>query len=306
MIIKSLARKQPTFDQLVAYCRREEEETGTDAGIFGRVIGYADREGVALFALARNLGVAADDRDAVIRAFQENYALLPRREGSNALYHEILSLDAAPGLSHKRQVAMLTDMASFYVARRAPHCLAYGVIHTDTDNLHCHLVISANTVGSRQRHRLSKKQFTDIQREVERYRLDRYPELGRDPIYTKERAREGKQRSSEVALKQRTGKPTRKEQIRQAVEAACRTATSMEALTTALARDALTPYCRGSTWGVLDQTSQRKYRLKTLGVEAAFLEAQARIELARVRVAELRSLSASRPRDGRDRSRDRE
>jgi hypothetical protein len=301
MIIKSLARKQPSFDQLVAYCRRDDAPQPDGGGLFARIIAYADRQEVALFALARNLGVPADDRAAVIAAFEQNYALLPARRNGNALYHEVLSLPAVAGLAHRRQVAMLTDLAGVYAAQRAPDCLVYGVIHTDTDHLHCHLVISANLVGSSRRHRLSKRAFTEIQRQVERYRLEQYPELGHEALYTQDQGKAGKQRVSETALTRRTGQPSRKDHVRQAVDAACRAATSQHALNEALARAGLALYCRGMTWGVQDAATGRKYRLQTLGVQTGFTEARARFALADRRAAQLRALT--RPDQGRERER---
>lgn len=303
MIIKSLARKQPTFAQLVAYCRREEDGAPAARSLFGSVIDYARRNGAARVVLSRNLGVAPDDRDAVIRAFENNFTLLPRRANGNALYHEVLSLTRTDGIAKERQVEMVRDIAAQYLKERAPNCLAYGVAHLDTLYTHVHLVISANEVGARTRYRLSRTQFAEAQRVAERYRLERYPELGRDTFYARDRGKDEKHRATEAALERRTGQPSRREQIKRRIEALCRSAVSEAALTAAFREAGLTLYCRGSTWGVQDGQSKRKFRLKTLGVETAFAEAQMRWSLIESREGELRAAGGRRPQQGRERTR---
>lgn len=295
MIIKSLARKQPTFAQLVSYCRREEETGNATRSPFGSVIDYARRGGVARVVLARNLGVSPDDRDAVVRAFEDNFKLLTARANGNALYHEVLSLCRADGIAKQRQVDMATDIAAHYLERRAPNCLAYGVVHLDTLYTHVHLVISANEVHARTRYRLSRGQFSEAQRAAERYRLERYPELGRETYYTGDRRKQEKRRSAEASLEQRTGEPSRREEVKRQVEGCCRLAESEQALADALQGAGLTLYRRGSTWGVLDGASGRKFRLRTLGVETAFAEAHMRWSLIESREAELTAIGQRPP-----------
>lgn len=304
MIIKSLARKQPTFDQLITYCRREEDAEAPAASIFASLVNYTRRGDAARVVLTRNLGVAPEDRTAVVKAFEKNYALLKPRANGNALYHEVLSLCRSDGIPKERQIEMAREIAAHYLEHRAPNCLVYGVAHLDTPYTHVHLVISANEVGATTRHRLSRKDFADAQRAAERYRLERFPELGRETYYTRARVKEEKRRVTEDALERRTGKPSRRQQVKQEIERCCRLATSEQALAAAFQRIGLTLYCRGSTWGVVDQESGKKFRLKTLGVETAFAEAQMRWSLVESREAEMRAVGARRPKDGRERTRE--
>ncbi len=111
MIIKSMSRKTPSFDQLVGYTLAPEG---------------------AQIAIYHNLPVRAVTPDRIIEAFDESHELLPKRINGNALYHEIISLEPNIELPIKQQAEALRFIAERYLEKRAPRQLALGVIHTDT------------------------------------------------------------------------------------------------------------------------------------------------------------------------------
>ena len=126
MIIKSMSRKQPSFDQLLA---------------------YIDRDGAAgEFRLRHNL--LGRSREAMVREFERNAKLLPKRKNGVYLYHEIISLKRASSLEAGEQREKLRHIVDSYIQGRCPDNLCYGGLHQDKDHsYHYHLAISANGAG---------------------------------------------------------------------------------------------------------------------------------------------------------------
>ena len=58
-------------------------------------------------------------------------------------------------------------------------------------------MISSNEKHSDTRHRISKTQLLEIQKELENYKLQEYPELGQNRLYTRERTRDKANRTSQ-------------------------------------------------------------------------------------------------------------
>ena len=283
MILKSLARKEPTFGQLVAYFLNPKE---------------------AEIAITQNFRVGTEAPTVIVQQFKENYELLPKRKNGNALYHEIIALPPDSKGSKREQVAALKEIAEKYLASRAELHLAFGVIHRDTDCLHMHLLISSNALLSHRRARLTKAAFATIQRETEEYQIAHYPKLGSQRYYaagsreaetaqqhiavtpksTKRQRTKATTREQAAAL--RTGRPSKKEQLAQTIQTALTTAAKPHELTAVLAAAGLTLYRRGKSVGVQTEGG-RRYRLTTLGIARNYAEATARWDLAESRLAEL-------------------
>ena len=246
MIIKSMARKEASFRQLVSYM---EKDSG-DRVLYRNFYGH-DR-------------MRAEE---IVREFEENAGNLPKRKNGNALYHEILSLSAGHSLDRAEARKILADIGHEYLSRRAPDQLAYGALHRDSGHLHLHLCISSNPIGKPNRVRLEKKRFAEIQKEVEAIVLERYPELRQDVVYGKERRKERvKTASREQEFKGRTGKASRKEAVAGLVHGLLEFARDRKDLEALLAREGLRLYERGKTPGLEDADGKR-HRLKTLGLD---------------------------------------
>lgn len=244
MIVKSMSRKVPSFGQLTQYIDRDE--------------------GQERWRIRHN--VMARDPDRIRGEFEQNGALLSRRKNGVYLYHEIISITRAAGLSEKAQKARLQEIAKTYVAARCPDNLVYGGLHQDKEHsFHYHLMISANRVGDSRRLRLTKAQFREVQVQLERHVLQTMPELEQKVAIDK-RAERRKTRA-EAELERRTGEVPKKDQLRARVREALEGASDRDALLEALGRSELELYVRGKTLGVIDLETGAKHRLKTLDLE---------------------------------------
>lgn len=259
MIIKSLSRKKPSFFQLYDYM----------------IDGADEKEKV----ISKNL-YQTDSRHEVLKQFTKNHNLLPERKNGNAMYHEILSLPHQKNISLARQKEILCLLANQYLEDRVQLNLAFGVIHEEKDHLHCHLMISSNEKNSNKRQRLSKTHFAQLQKDLESYKHERFPELEDRVLYNKERTKNRYQSSQskdrENQLKHRSGEPSRNEQIQQRVSEAITLSYSLQQLKTKLKQDNLELYTRGNTAGIIDleakeQGKQKhKYRLKRLELDEQY------------------------------------
>lgn len=247
MIIKSMARKEPSFRQLMAYLNKGHDRA--EGLTFGRNLYDEPAQGVM-----------------VVKAFERNYRFLPKRANGNALYHEVIVLERDTGLSDQRQAELLLKLAERYCATRAPHQLAYGRIHRDREHHHIHLMISSNAVRSDKRVRMSKSQFAEIQRGLERYKLERFPELGSLRIYNRDRALE------------RTAPSSRKSSVRDILNDLFRRAATEKELVRSMQAAGLRFYVHGRQTGVEVIETGRRHRLKTLKLDEIYFKTFRRLQ----------------------------
>jgi hypothetical protein len=255
MIIKSMARDSASFEQLIDYIDKEEK--------------------------ALNLHIAYnflidDDKELIKQEFIRNSRYIRQSQGKNFLYHEVISLSENK-LPLKKQQKILLDIAREYINKRASKCLVYAKIHNDQDNLHIHLCISANELGHNRRLRLSKKEFSDIQKDMEIYVKENFRELQEPKIYDKDNKERNKNRA-EQELKNRTKEPTRKEIVYEELLKIFNSSNDIRTLETKLKNKDLELYIRGKTIGVLDVKGAKKYRLKTLKLEQSYADFHKRME----------------------------
>lgn len=248
MIIKSMSRKEPSFGALMKYIDRE---LGTET--------HRVRHNV--------MGRGADP----IRAeFERNASLLKKRKNGVYLYHEIISITRAQGLDPKAQQDLLHQIVQHYVDARCPENLVYGGLHQDKDHsYHYHLMISANRAGETGRLRLTKKQFRDIQVQLEAHVLEKHPELEQQ-IAINKRAEHRRSRGS-LEHERRTGRPpSRTDALRGRVQAAYARSDSREAFIEALAEQGFRHEPRGKISArVIDEYTGKVHRVATLDAELA-------------------------------------
>lgn len=243
MISKSLSRNTKSFESLYDYLSRDDYK-----------------------AEAYNLYCDAYNKAEIIKEFMENAKYLNRARGKNYLYHEILSLPKND-LKLEKQEKILSDLASKYIALRAQNHLVYSVLHKDKEHTHIHLMISANEIMGEKRVRLSKKEFSDIQKELEEYKNSLYPELEHTSHYQKSKDY-SKSRNKEQELRRRTKKATQKEFVTDELENLFASAKSKEELEQKAKLKGFEFYTRGKSVGVVFKA--KKYRLKTLGVDKEY------------------------------------
>jgi len=259
MIIKSMARKEPSFDQLIQYIEKEDGERLIYHNFYG------------------------NDRlktEEIIKTFKENAKLLPKRKNGNFLYHEILSLENKGNIQGKQLDDIAYELSSLYLEKRAEKQLAFGVLHRDTNNFHIHFCISANELNDPSRVRLSKAQFATIQKDLEYYVLEQYPDLNQSQIYTKPKDKQKiKTSNKEQELKKRTQAPSRKEEIKTHLHGIFEQANTKEELNNLLEESGFRLYTRGRYTGIIDlHKNERRHRLKTLGLLPHYEATQERLE----------------------------
>ena len=279
MIIKSLSRK-------AGWRTGKGSQKGTNpTSAFGSLIAYmnrADQDERIKEVLWHNL--YGDERtlaDDIRRTFEFNAAHLKERKNGNVLYHEMLSFSNGHRLDDATLDRMIADIGQAYLNERAPNQLAYGVIHKDTEHIHLHLMISANNVDKSDRVRLSKAEFAEIQKRVEAYVLDRYPELEQTQIYAKTRNQEKlKTQAHEQAMKSRTGQTSRKEQVKTQLHQLFERAQSYNELVKLIQAANIQIYQRGQSVGVVVRDrdgTERRHRLASLGVLEHYERTNARL-----------------------------
>ncbi len=250
MIIKSMSRKEPSFTELYDYITRE--------GDFDPNFTYTQN-----FILR--------DRENILNEFENNSKLLPKRANGNYLYHEIISITRAKGISEKKQKAILQDLVCQYSKGRAKDCLVFGGLHDEKDdNLHFHLIISANKQGDNKRFRLKKSEFDTIKKQVEIYTLERYPELEQKKLISKDKTSLAKTSNKEQELKRRTKKPSQKDIFKSKLTGIFDKSLDKQDFFDNLQTAQIEIYTRGKTIGFVDLENNRKHRLKTLGLESEF------------------------------------
>ena len=264
MMVKSLSRKTPDFAGILAYVADEGKTAGSP--------------------LLHNFPPPPDggfDLAAIEAVFEDNATHCPPRKNATFLYHEILSL--APGDAPHATPEIILDLARRYLALRAPGALGYGVVHADRENLHIHLVISANLLGQAKKLRLSRAGFQEVKCGLEAYQRQRYPELGhslvfrdepapREPPAANGRVGEGTAQSAgEIErakrhARQGSHQPSRKALLRDVLLNALTVSATPAAFRTRLAGQDITLYHRaGRLAGILSEN--KKYRFSTLGLE---------------------------------------
>lgn len=278
MIIKSMGRKaaKPSgggrgrggspFLNLVRYMTRGDPGEISQSVIWHGFYGHG--------------GLAEED---IVSTFERNAKRLKDRKNGNVLYHEVLSFGAGYRLEDEKLARAVADIGQEYLRARAPNQLAFGAIHSDTEHIHLHLMISANEVDKVERVRLSKKEFLEIQRAIEAHVLACHPELKQTKIYDQERLKERlKTRSSEQAMKIRTGGVSDKEQLKNLLHGLFEQAIDREELERVMASRGMAFYLRGKTRGVtiLEKSGAiKKHRLETLGVLEHYVATENRFTL---------------------------
>lgn len=256
MIIKSMSRKTPTFDQLVNYMN--SHSAGPAFDIFHNSYPVND--------------------DSLIRDFEQNAAFVPRRKNGVYLYHEILSVTTTPEISLEKQKEKLKEIAEEYIQRRSPRNMVFGALHDDaTTNLHYHFVISSNELGKPKKTRLSKQKFDGLKKDFEQWVISQYPELNQEISINK--GREIHLTNKGAELKRRTGKTPQRDVVKERLSTLFDISRSKQELFAFLEAENLELYVRGKTIGFKDIGSGRKYRVKTLGLNAEFRAMSERLDL---------------------------
>jgi hypothetical protein len=254
MIIRSLSRKTASFRQLYNYINRDQ---------------------TIPYSILWNLNTHNPyHQKKILEQFYENSALLAKGKRRNFLYHDIISVTLQSDVPMDHQMQALRDIALKYIQGRGSNLLAYGRMHLEGKNLHIHLMLSANELEQEKRHYLSKSAFADVQKQCEQYMQQRYPELKQPVIFCKERTEKpNKTRQREYEYSKRTGKKTKKQQVKEMLADLLEQERS-QPLKSYLNDHDFELYQRGKHIGVIYDGT--KYRLGTLGLREAYAESLSR------------------------------
>jgi hypothetical protein len=251
MIIKSMSRKSKSFSQLYDYLTRDKSS----------------------FTFSRNTYSNSKSKKEFVNEFYENARHLREARGKVFMYHEVLSLEENE-LSFEKQKEILLDMAEKYLYQRAEDHLAFGVIHEEKNNMHVHLMISANEIEGDKRIRLLKQEFSQIQQRLENYKNQKYKELKQSSLY-QDKKDLSKAKQNEQELKNRGAKSI-KEEIVEKLKDTFSKATSNRYLEKRLESLGYEVYTRGKTQGI--HYENKNYRLKTLGLESEYRQLLKKLE----------------------------
>lgn len=160
MIIKVLSLKKPHYEKLFNYMMNDKE----------RVFDHEQKS----FVLRHNL--KGESIEGWAEQFKENEEYRKHnRANSVLLTHEILSW-------HKDDVKNITidkmeEMARKYIQLRNPEGMYIAVPHTDKEHFHIHIAASGVEYHTGKSLRMSKKDFTELKRNIQSYQKERFPEL---------------------------------------------------------------------------------------------------------------------------------
>lgn len=256
MIIKSIGHSRLPVRVLVNYMLEDKghRDNNQDLQIFHNLSGIEPEE--------------------IKHEFETLIGQKPKRSNGVSYFHEVLSF--SPQSSPHLNEDILSDLAQTYLSKRAFYGLGWGVLHSSEDHIHLHFLLSSNRIDDPKKSlRLSKKEFKDIQLEIEQYQIQRYPELKDSLAF----AEKGKERFR--APKERE---TIKTKLAEIIDLAFESSGSTAQLCESLDQNPdLTVYqYRGKPHGVIH--GGKKYRFSTLGLTSekmSILEKLDRLEKLR-------------------------
>jgi len=218
---------------------------------------------------------ARKDKD-IVTEFSKNARRLKARKNGNYLYHEIISITKSSQLTLEQEKQRLFDIVQQYIQKRCQHNLVTGYLHDEKkNNCHFHLMISSNEIDSYKNQRLTKYEFDTVKKDTEKYVIETYPELEQDILINAPYTPKKKRQSNKAGEVQRQGgRLDKKEKITQTLRDIFSKSRSMNDVFNFLSEQNIEMYNRGKTIGFITQHDQKKYRLKTLGLEEAFQQVE--------------------------------
>ena len=270
-----MSRKHASFAQLIDYIEGEAKLRSRKYSVFHNTYSRTT--------------------DRLKAEFMENSEHLRYRKNGVYLYHEVISITRAhqsQQIDEDQQKTALKQIVEEYLHHRGKHNLAYAVLHEDTEHLHFHIVMSANEAGERDRMRLSKEKFAEIQTNLEQWVFEKHPELEQKAVFYKNQTAEERQERQDKKdhakadkahltnkgeeLKRRGGKTSIRDEMQEKLADIFTTATDPRHFADLLEKAGFKLYQRGQQHGVIDSDG-KKYRLNKLGLGEAWEKLEARM-----------------------------
>ena len=296
-----MSRKHQSFAQLIDYIEGEAKLRSRKYSVFHNTYSRST--------------------DRLKAEFMENSEHLRHRKNGVFLYHEVVSITRTQQIDEDQQKTALKQIVEEYLHHRGKHNLAYAVLHEDTEHLHFHIVMSANEAGERDRVRLSKEKFAQIQTSLEAWVLEKHPELEQQAVFHKNQTKEEREKKAEAKakgnrdtnekehlsnkgeeLKRRGGKTSIRDEMQEKLADIFTTATDPLHFADLLEKAGFKLYQRGQQYGVTDSQG-KKYRLNKLGLGEAWDKLEAKM-MEKLQGKDQQSTSSPDPFSSREGERD--
>lgn len=242
---------------------------------------YITKEAIKDYVFTHNMkSQKALDPLVIAREFYKHSKLIKARKNGNIFYHDILSLHP-DDTKHIKNPDVLHDLFQKYISLRASKAKAWARIHYDKGkHIHIHIIISANELNQSTKVRMSKARFEIIKRKLERYQLEKYPNLKNSLVFQK-KLKESKKRSQTIENRNKASKekPSREDEIQEILSSVLSSPliSSLDDFKQELSQNGLEFYQRGKkSVGVIDKKVPmesgkfRKYKFDTLGLLDSF------------------------------------
>ncbi|MBA6397603.1 hypothetical protein [Colwellia sp. BRX10-4] len=252
MIIKSMSRKHRTFSQLYNYMR-DGSSRNSEYDYFSHNV-YSRK-----------------DKD-IVAEFVANSRKVKARKNGNYLFHEVIAITKSKQLTLDQEKERLFDIVRNYVGMRCKQNLVVGYLHDEKDNnVHFHLMISSNELDAYKNQRLTKFDFDKAKKQLERYVVEKHPELEQGIIINAKKEQKKNRQSNKAAeVKRKGGRLEKKESMIKILSGIFSKSSSMDDYFKHLNSQDIEMYNRGSAIGFLNKADGKKYRLKTLALENEF------------------------------------
>jgi hypothetical protein len=260
MFIKSMTRKQsPSFGQLIDYITKGAEPDTKP--------------------ILHNLKTLKDNPKRIESEFLYNFRFAPKRKNGISLYHEILSFSTHD--KNNLTPEIVENLGREYLNLRAPDALGYAKAHLEKESIHLHVMLSGNLIGSKQKLRLTKKQFAKVKRDLETIQKERYPKLNHSLIMD---------RGKEMKPHRKEPKNSKTNRIVEICQQCLQVAKSEQGFKDRLQKEGLELYVRGQTIGIKNISTGSKYRFKTLGLQKYYIEKMEAWKRMPERAAEMKTI----------------
>jgi hypothetical protein len=198
------------------------------------------------------------------RSFRENEQhRLRRRKNSVYLNHEIISFhrDDSDALT----LPKLESLVREYIQLRNPNGCYVAVPHFDRFHVHVHICSSAVQYRTGESMRMSRGEFALLKKNIQDFQQKEFPELSRSVVRHGRKAADAPS-DKEVQYMRRTGKLSKREDVREVVQECKRRSASEEEFYALLKAKGMETYVRGGkVYGVV--VGGKRWRFEGLGIK---------------------------------------
>jgi len=236
------------------------------------------------FLITHNLKGRKIDR--LVPQFLENEKFRKRRrKDSVILTHEIISFHKED--SENISIEKLEEIAREYIKQRNNKGLYIAVPHFDKQHYHIHICASGVDYRYGNSLRMTKAGFQKLKKDIQNFQIERFPEISKS-LVAHDKKGKSQQTEKEYQQKLRTGRATKKENVRDAIESCLKTSRSKNEFYAKLKESGLEIYKRsGKITGVV--LDKMKFRFARLGFTDERLEELNQGDTRRKDLSELRT-----------------